>query len=296
VSTSDLATIRSFLYVPGDRSDMVAKATNSDADAVIIDLEDGVGAAAKDKARDIVASWLVEQQQSPIALWVRINSQPEIAHLDLDAVVQPALAGIYVPKVSATADVESVANKLDDLEASNGVAQGAVQIAPLLETAAGVLAAPDIAASRRVSHLAIGEADLAADLGMRPSPDGRELDPIRISVVVASAAAKINPPIGPVDTKFRDLESLRATSRQLRQMGYGGRAAIHPDQIPIINEAFSPTPEELAAARDIVHRFDAAQQAGDAITLAEDGSLIDEAVVRLARLTLSHRSPTTTKE
>jgi len=131
---------------------------------------------------------------------------------------------------------------------------------------------------------------------MRPSPDGRELDPIRISVVVASAAAKINPPIGPVDTKFRDLESLRATSRQLRQMGYGGRAAIHPDQIPIINEAFSPTPEELAAARDIVHRFDEAQQAGDAITLAEDGSLIDEAVVRLARLTLSHRSPTTTKE
>ena len=101
MSTSDLAAIRSFLYVPGDRPDMVAKSTKSDADAVIIDLEDGVGAAAKEKARAIVASWLMERQQSPTALWVRINSLPEIAHLDLDAVVQPSLAGIYVPKVSA---------------------------------------------------------------------------------------------------------------------------------------------------------------------------------------------------
>lgn len=289
MATSDFAAIRSFLYVPGDRPDMLSKSTNSGADGVIIDLEDSVGAASKDKARNIVASWLAEQEQSSTALWVRINSHPEIAHRDLDAIVRSGLTGVYIPKVSATTDIEFVADRLDDLEAGNGVEVGAVRIAPLLETAAAVLAASGIASSPRVSHLAIGEADLAAELRMRPSPDGRELDPIRIAVVVASAAAKINPPIGPVDTNFRDLDSLGATSRQLRQMGYGGRAAIHPDQIPIINEAFSPTEQELATALNIVDRFEAAQRAGDAITVSEDGSLIDEAVARLARLTLSYR-------
>ena len=285
-----IAPARSFLYVPGDQPAMLAKATERDADAIIVDLEDAVAPAAKTHARETVGTWLSEQREARTMLWVRLNPQSELLEHDLAAVVQSALRGVYLPKVSSPEEVEFVADQLDVLEAAAGIEHGRVRIAPLLETAAGILSAPRIASSARVSHMSIGEADLVAELGMRPSRDGHELDPIRTAVVVASAAARLNPPIGPVDTAFRDLDSLSATSEVLRRMGYGGRTAIHPDQIPIINAAFSPTAAELAAARDLVDRFEAAQMEGGAITVAEDGSLIDEAVVRNARLTLASRS------
>ncbi len=272
---------------------MLSKSMEHGSDALIIDLEDAVPAASKAQALDIVASWLSEQDKNPTAIWVRLNPHPDLLDREIAAVVQPALTGLYLPKVSSPSEVDSVAARLDELEAANGIDPGTLRIAPLLETAAGILSAPLIAAAPRVSHMALGEADLAADLGMQPSPDGRELAPIRTAVVVASAAAKLNPPIGPVYTTFRDLESLRETSLQQRRMGYGGRAAIHPDQIPIINAAFAPTAEELTSARDVVDRFDAAREAGSAVTVAEDGSLIDAAVVRRARHTLASRNSTT---
>ncbi len=282
-----IAPARSFLYVPGDNPTMLSKATQRGADAVIVDLEDAVAATAKTYARETVGAWLSEQREARTMLWVRLNPQSELLTHDLAAVVQPALRGVYLPKVSSPDEVVFVAQQLDALEAAAGIEHGTVRIAPLLETAAGILSAPKIASSARVSHMSIGEADLAAELGMRPSRDGHELDPIRTVVVVASAAARLNPPIGPVDTTFRDLDALRVTSEALRRMGYGGRTAIHPDQIPIINAAFSPTSEELAAARDLVDRFEAAQMAGGGVTLAGDGSLIDEAVARNARITLA---------
>ncbi|MEX2323713.1 MAG: CoA ester lyase [Acidimicrobiia bacterium] len=293
----NFAASRSFLYVPGDRLDMLSKSTGRGADAVIVDLEDGVAAGSKDQAREIVGSWLSEQtRDGAAALWVRVNSQPDLSRHDLEVVVQPALTGVYIPKVSAPSDVETVAVWLDELEASSNLRPGRVRIAPLLETAAGVLAAQAIATAPRVSHLAIGEADLAADLRMRPSLDGREMNSIRIAIVLASAAVRLGPPIGPVLTSFRDLDLLRTTSEELRRMGYGGRAAIHPDQVPIINGTFSPSEAELTIARDAVGRFEAAHAAGSAITVAEDGSLIDEAVVRLARITLSYRNSIAAEE
>lgn len=281
--------------MPGDQPDMLAKATRRGADAVIVDLEDAVAPAAKTYARDTVGSWLSRQGESPTALWVRVNPQPDLLERDLAAVVHPVLRGVYLPKVSSTDEVEFVADRLDALEAAARIEPGRLRIAPLLETAAGILAAPRIAASTRVSHMSIGEADLVAELGMHPSPGRPELNPIRTALVVASAAAGLNPPIGPVETAFRDLDSLRTTSEALRRMGYGGRAAIHPDQIPIINAVFSPTVDELASARDIVDRFEAARREGGAVTVAEDGSLIDEAVVRLARITVASQNPPTTE-
>ncbi len=272
---------------------MLSKSTEHGADALIIDLEDAIAPASKAKALDIVASWLSEQDEGSTDIWVRLNPQADLLVRELAAVVQPTLTGVYLPKVSSPTDVESVAAQLDKLEALRGVETGAVRIAPLLETAAGILSAPRIAEAPRVSHLGLGEVDLAVDLGMHPSPDGRELNPVRIAVVVASAAAKLHPPIGPVHTNFRDLESLRETSHLLRRMGYGGQTAIHPDQIPVINQIFSPTDEELASARDIVERLDAAIEAGSGVTVAQDGSLIDEAIGRGARRTLASRKSTT---
>ena len=286
---------RSFLYVPGDKPEMLAKATQRGADAVIVDLEDAVAHSSKALARETVWSWLARQTDRSAAIWVRVNPQLDLLEDDLAAAVHPVLTGVYLPKVSSTDEIDFVATQLDAFEAVAGMAEGTVQIAPLLETAAGILAAPQIAASPRVSHMSIGETDLAAELGMRPSPGGDEMNPIRMAVVLASAAARINPPIGPVDTAFRDLEGLRTSSEGLRRMGYGGRAAIHPDQIPVINAAFSSTPDEEAAARDIVNRFETAQREGGAVTVADDGSLIDEAVVRIARRTLASHSPPQTE-
>lgn len=286
---------RSFLYVPGDKPEMLAKATQRGADSVIIDLEDAVAHPNKTLARETVGAWLARQADPAAAVWVRVNPQLGLLEEDLAAAVHPVVTGVYLPKVSSPAELDFVATQLDALEAAAGMPEGTVRIAPLLETAAGILAAPQIAASARVSHMSIGETDLAAELGMRPSPGGEEINPIRTAVVLASAAARINPPIGPVDTAFRDLDGLRTTSEGLRRMGYGGRAAIHPDQIPVINAAFSPTPDEVAAARDVLDRFEGAQREGEAITVADDGSLIDEAVVRNARRILASHSPLQTE-
>ena len=274
---------------------MLAKATQRGADAVIIDLEDAVAHSTKTLARETVASWLARQTDNATAVWVRVNPQLDLLEDDLAAAVHPVLTGVYLPKVSSTSEIHFVATQLDAIEAAAGMPEGTVRIAPLLETAAGILAAPQIAASPRVSHVSIGETDLAAELGMRPSPGGEEMNSIRTAVVLASAAAGINPPIGPVDTAFRDLEGLRTTSEGLRRMGYGCRAAIHPDQIPIINAAFSPSPDELAAARDVVDRYETAQREHAAVTVADDGSLIDEAVVRNARRTLASHRPLKTE-
>lgn len=266
---------------------MLAKATQRGADAVIADLEDAVAAGAKSRARENVVSWLAEPDDTGVARWVRINSRPELLVDDLTAVTRSSLTGVYLPKVSSPDEVARVAGILDDLERDTGIEAGTIRIAPLLETASGILAVAAIAAAARVSHLSIGEADLAADLGMHPSPGAPEMNPLRTMVVVASAAAGIVPPIGPVDTAVRDLETLRLTSQALRRLGYGGRAAIHPAQIPIINSAFSPTAEEVAIARQVIERYENARLHERGVTVAADGSLIDEAVVRRARLTLT---------
>ena len=225
------------------------------------------------------------------ALSVRLNPSPGLLESDLGAVVGRGLVGVYLPKASSATDVQRASQMIDELEDTKGLRPGSIRIVPLLETAASVLDIPAIAASPRVSHMAIGETDLAADLGMHPSPDGHELNPIRLSVVVASSANGLKRPIGPVQTAFEDLGALRSTSLMLRRMGYGGRAAIHPSQIPVINDAFSPTQDEIESASDVLERFNAAQGVGMAVTVAEDGSLIDEAVVRRARLTLAESSP-----
>jgi citrate lyase subunit beta/citryl-CoA lyase len=277
---------RSFLYVPGDQPDMLAKASSRGADALIIDLEDAVSPESKATARETVGRWLAEAQPPLPQLWVRVNAIAPLRDDDLEAVVGPQLGGIYLPKVASPGEVEEVAALLESFEAGKGVEPRQIRIAPLLESAAGILAATDIAHGPRVSHLSIGEEDLAANLGMHPSGDRRELMPMRTQVVLASAAAEINPPIGPVEINYRDLDALRISSDGLRRMGYGGRTAIHPAQIPVINEAFTPTAEEVAAARAVVEQFELMQQDGSGVGVHE-GMMIDLAVVQRARRTLA---------
>lgn len=278
---------RSLLYVPGDQPDMIEKALDRGADGVIFDLEDAVRSGMKLTARQTVAGWLVRNPDPASPVWVRINAESDLLAADLEAVAQKGLTGVYLPKVSAPNDVENLALRLDDLERASHIAQGSIRIAALLETADGILDARSIARSPRMSHLSVGEADLAAELGMHPSPDGHEMDPIRTNVVLASASAGLNPPIGPVLTAFNDLAMLESTSLALFRMGYGGRTAVHPSQIPVINTAFSPTKEDVERATEVISRFDEAARHGHAVTIDIDGALIDEAIVRRARRTIA---------
>ncbi len=154
-------------------------------------------------------------------------------------------------------------------------------------TATGILSARAIAEQPRVRQLGLGELDLCAEVGIQPSADERELLSIRVQVVLASAAAGLDPPIGPISTDFRDLVALRHSTDALRRVGFGSRWAIHPAQVPVINQTFTPSPEQVEAARRLVERYDGALDQGVGVCVDEDGHMVDEAVVRAARRTLA---------
>ena len=278
---------RSALYVPGDAADKLAKALTKGADELIVDLEDAVPQSGKEAARATVASWLggLAPETARPRLWLRINPGAQ-GHEDLRAVAAPGLTGVCVAKAEDPADLAELDALLTSLEKERSIAEP-LQLIPLLESGEALFRARELARSARVTRLQLGEADLAADLGVLPSPDGRELLWARSQVVAASAAARINPPIAPVSTDFRDLDALRESTESLRRLGFWGRACIHPAQIPVVHEVFTPSEEELARARDIVARYDEALSTGSGVCLDASGRLIDEAVVRSARRLLS---------
>ena len=150
----------------------------------------------------------------------------------------------------------------------------------LVESAAAVVELPALARAAGLVTMAMGEVDLAADLGIEPSDDGAELWPVRLSVVVASVAAGLAPPIGPVWVAVRDIDGLAASTRELRRRGFGARQAIHPDQVAVINDAFTPTTEEVDRATALL---DSAAGEGTGAWVGPDGKMVDEAVLRSAR-------------
>lgn len=276
---------RSYLYVPGDRPDRLAGALTRGADALIADLEDAVAPARKQQAREQVRAWLdADPADGPGAgpqRWVRINANSLEA--DLGAVVTAALTGVVVPK-SEPDQLAAVDAMLRDLEAERGLAAGSVAVLPLLESAVGLERVAKVAATPRVLRLGLGEADLAADLGLVLDEERTVLTPLRLGIVVASAAAGISRPVGPTSTAFRDLDAFRRSGKALRKLGFRGRTAIHPGQIDVIHEVFTPSADEVAAARDMLARFEAADGGG---SVDAEGRFIDLAVVRNAREVLA---------
>ncbi len=278
--------MRSYLYVPGDQPDRMAGALQRGADALILDLEDAVAPANKILARERVAHFLSGELTGP-KFWVRINRGE--AGLDDVAMVVPeaglTLAGFVVPKVESIDDLDELSRELEILEAANDRENHPIPLCALIETADGVFDARDVALHPRVVRLAIGEADLSADLGVELTPgDERELLTARSMVVMASAAARIDAPTGPAAIDFRDLEAFRASSEALRRMGFGGRPAVHPAQVPIINEVFTPSAQDVQRARDQLAAFAAA---GGGACVGSDGRMVDEATARSARRLLA---------
>ena len=275
---------RSYLYVPGDQPARLQRAAERGADALIVDLEDSVAPSAKDDARTHAGRWITAASRSSGPVWVRVN--PGQAALDIAATVWPGVTGVVVPKAEP-ALLAQVGELLDQREPEIGQQAGSLAMLPLIETAAGLLAAPAIAAAGRVARLGIGEADLAADLNLRPGPDREEMMPLRLQIVLASAAAGIAAPVAPVATNFRDLSALRESTRAALRLGFRARTAIHPAQLPVINEVFTPTAAEVSQAEQIVTAFEAAERDGSGVITGGDGEMVDVAVIRSSREVLA---------
>jgi citrate lyase subunit beta/citryl-CoA lyase len=274
---------RSHLYVPADRPDHLAKVLGRGADGIIIDFEDAVTRDRKPLARQVAAEWLAENPAAPVTVWVRLTV--EEPQLDLEAVVAPVEA-VMVPKAEVES-VTAVGELLGARETALGLAAGSFAIVPLIETARGLLAAPELAALPRVSRLAIGRADLAGELGLSVDPDGPEFRSLMLGLVVASSAARIAAPLAPTSTDFRDLEALRTSTEQLLRLGFRGRTAVHPAQLAIINEVFTPSDDAVARATELVDAFERAERDGSGVFADDEGRMIDAAVVKSARDILS---------
>lgn len=282
--------MRSLLFVPGDDERKIAKALDSAADALILDLEDAVAPQRKSVARDVCAT-LLRSPKTAKALFVRMNGlDTPHALADLAAVVAGKPFGVMLPKSSCGDDVRRLAFYLDALEAREGVEAGSIRILPIVtETAASIFGLGSYAdpAIARLFGMLWGGEDLAADVGgtRNRADDGRyapEYELARSLCLYGAASAGVLA-IDAVYTNFRDSAGLKAEALVGLRSGYGAKAAIHPAQVDVINEAFTPSPADIESAQSIIAAFDAAGGAGVA---AIDGRMLDRPHLRGAQRVL----------
>jgi citrate lyase subunit beta / citryl-CoA lyase len=271
---------RSYLYVPGNAGDKLAKASGRGADALMLDLEDAVPLAEKQAARDQAVEFVGGAQPGGIELWVRVNPG-DLGHDDIRALAGlPALSGLALAKADSAAVVAEAAGLLDSL------GDDRLMLMPMVESAAALLDVNGIGRAPRVRQIQIGEVDLASELGLAPADDEVELVAIRTSVVVASGAAGIDPPVGPVSRITRDPAALEASTRRLARLGFVGRMCIHVAQIEVVHAVFTPSGEDVAQAHEVVRLLHEAEARGTGVVLDDAGRLIDAAVLGAARRTL----------
>lgn len=267
--------IRSFLFVPGDSERKLEKAAGVAADALIVDLEDSVTAAARPAARQLARDYIAGKSN----VWVRINpADSDDALPDLQAVMPSAPDGIVLPKPRSADDAMRVAMKLDELESTHGIAAGSTKILPLCTERPSALFSLDsyVGAIPRLAGLSWGAEDLSAALGAKARRDdaGNWLPPYELArslCLVAAAAAEV-PAFDTVFTDFRDADGLARYASNAARDGFAGMLAIHPDQVETINQAFSPTAGEIERAGRIVALFEDNPGAG---VLGLDGEMID---------------------
>jgi citrate lyase subunit beta / citryl-CoA lyase len=228
--------VRSYLFVPGDAPELFRSASDHGADVVVIDLADAVVPEEKGAARAAVRDWVAGEPQTTV--WIQINPG-EVGHADVHTVVGPAVSGVCVAGSSSASQLAALGTVLAEAEEAHRLPIGSVVVTPVLETAAAVLSAAEIARAPRVSRLQLNESALRGELGVEPGPDERELWWVRSLVVLASAAAGIEAPVAPVSVDGMALEDLRASTDALRRMGFRGRACVDPAQIPVFNEVFA---------------------------------------------------------
>ncbi len=281
------APARSYLFIPGHSEPRLATAFDWGADAVVLDLEDGVPAGHKDRARRLVQQALAAHQataRSRPACWVRINSLDSGGwREDLPAVVRPGLCGIRVPKAHSPAALQELDDALRTCEQKAGMPAGSVRLTCSIESAAGLLAVPAIATAPRVAFLAFGAADFAADIGCGVDDESAISLWAQAYLVASARAAGAAPPIAPPYLRVRDREGLLRTSQRARDLGFFGRSLLHPSQIATVHAVFSPSSGDMAWAREVIHRYEEAVAAGSGGTLTAAGEFVGPPIVLRAR-------------
>lgn len=273
-----MTILRSMLFVPGDSEKKLAKGAGVGADALILDLEDAVAAARRPVAREMIREYLKSADRSRSELWVRMNPLDSADSLrDIAAVVSAKPDGIALPKCNGPDDVLQLSHWLDVLEVEHGIEQGSIAICAIAtETAAAPFTLGQYKGAPRLRILTWGAEDLAAALGASSNKDaaGNYTAPYVLarSLCLFGAHAAGVQGLDTVQPDFRNPTRLREECNDARRDGFLGKIAIHPDQVAVINECFTPSAEEIAHAQAVIDAFRANPDAG---TLSLDGKMID---------------------
>ena len=276
---------RSYLFAPGNHERRVEKALGLGADVVILDLEDAVAISEKKSTRELINKTL--EQPRNCAVFVRVNAyDTEFCYGDICSIVSENLDGIVLPKLESLEDLRSIDWLLGNLEQERGLPNGSIDLMPIIETAVGLVNIREIArADTRVKRLAFGGGDYTRDLGMEWTLNEDELLPVRSEMVLASRFGKLEPPVDTVFIHIKEHDAFRSSCSNILGLGFQVKMCIHPDQVPVTNETFTPDPEEVKWSQRVIDEFAKAEKAGIA-SIQVDGYFVDYPIVEKAQRTV----------
>jgi len=283
--------LRTSMYVPGNKEDWMRKAPQYGSDALIFDLEDSVPVPDKEEARVLVRKMLEELGGEKPTLTVRVNRlETGLTGDDLEAITCPQLYGVLLPKVESSADVVEVDNLLSYFERKAGMEVGSVFVDPGLETAQSIRQSYEIAtASPRIAHMGGSGGkggDTSRSIGFQWTPEGLETLYLKSKVLIDVRSAGVPYPMSGGWFDIHDLEGLRSLAVQLRQLGYTGMHLIHPSHVPVVNEVFSPTTEDVRHWQGLVKAMEEMRATGGA-AITFGGDMVDIAHEETARTMLA---------
>ena len=276
---------RSYLFAPGNHERRVEKALGLGADVVILDLEDAVAISEKKSTRELINKTL--EQPRNCAVFVRVNAyDTEFCYGDICSIVSENLDGIVLPKLESLEDLRSIDWLLGNLEQERELPNGSIDLMPIIETAVGLVNIRAIArADTRVKRLAFGGGDYTRDLGMEWTLKEDELLPVRSEMVLASRFGKLEPPVDTVFIHIKEHDAFRSSCSNILGLGFQGKMCIHPDQVPVTNETFTPDTEEVKWSQRVIDEFAKAEKAGIA-SIQIDGYFVDYPIVEKAQRTV----------
>jgi citrate lyase subunit beta / citryl-CoA lyase len=293
--TRELPVWRSLLYVPANVARYIEGAHRAQADAIILDLEDSVPDGERSRARRDLQASAATVARSGADVVVRINRPWRQAFLDLEAAISPRVQALALTKVESGDHVRLIAEAVGELEAERRMPVGTTRFIAMIETAAAYFRMPEIAGSHpRIAAMTLGAEDFALSVGMLPEAEGLFLPKQQLAIAARAAGVM---PLGFIGTvaDYKDLDAFRRTVQRSRRLGFLGASVIHPSQVPILNAEFSPSEEEVGAARRIVAAYDEATAAGRG-SIAVDGKMVDVPVVKRAQQTLQRHAAVRERE
>ena len=275
--------VRSLLFVPGNQPNMLDKALTFNPDVYVPDMEDSIPINEKENARRITASFLSKMAAVNTLVIPRINSlDTGFAQKDMEAVIGTYIFGISVGKIECAGDIKQVCRMIGEIENKNALQSGSIKLLPWIETAKAIVNAYEICvASPRIIGVGFGAEDFTNDMGIDRTEDNSEITYARSVVSVAARSADVLA----IDTPYfalGNLDGLLRDVKQAKKCGFNGKFAIHPEQISVINDGFSPSRNEIDKAKRIIDAFEEAELHGRGST-SLDGMVVDIPVLKRAR-------------